>query len=111
MAYLAIFSTDMLWESCFKFNFEQLSHSMCLANILILIVKREKNMKMTVLSYFSTVMANLAIFCTDMLWESCLKFNFEQLFHSMCVTNIAILLILGKNIMKIAILGHFSWKL
>ena len=30
---LAIFSTGMLWESCSKFNLEQLSHSMSVANI------------------------------------------------------------------------------
>ena len=54
-------------------------------------------MKMTVFSYFSSVMANLAILSTDMLWESCLKFNLEQLSHSMCVTNIAILLDIWKK--------------
>ena len=54
-------------------------------------------MKMTVFSYFSSVMANLAILSTDMLWESCLKFNLEQLSHSMFVTNIAILLDIWKK--------------
>ena len=57
-------------------------------------------MKRTVLSHFSTVMANLAIFSKDMLWESCLKFNLEQLSHSMCRANIAILLDIGKKPQK-----------
>ena len=34
----AIFATDMLWENCFKFNFEQLSHSMSVENIVSLAV-------------------------------------------------------------------------
>ena len=38
---LAIFSTGMLWESCSKFNLEQLSHSMSVANIASLAVARE----------------------------------------------------------------------
>ena len=33
MAKLAIFDTDMLWESCLKFHLEQHSHSMSEANI------------------------------------------------------------------------------
>ena len=40
-AELAIFSTDMLWESCSKFNLEQLSHSKSVANITSLAVARE----------------------------------------------------------------------
>ena len=40
-AKLEIFSTDMLWESCSKFNLEQLSHSMSVANIVSLAVARE----------------------------------------------------------------------
>ena len=35
------------------------------------------------------ITAKLAIFTTDMLWESCLKFDFEQLSHSMFCKNIA----------------------
>ena len=41
LAKLAIFATDMLWESCLKFNLEQLSHSMSVANIASLAVARE----------------------------------------------------------------------
>ena len=35
--------------------------------------------------------AELAIFATDILWESCPKQDFKQLFHSMSVQNMAIL--------------------
>ena len=35
------------------------------------------------------ITAKLAIFTTDMLWESCSKVNFKQRFHSMSVANIA----------------------
>ena len=35
------------------------------------------------------ITAKLTIFFTDMLWESCLKFDFEQLSHSMFCKNIA----------------------
>ena len=38
LAKLAIFATDMLWESCSKLNFKQLSHSMSVANIASLAV-------------------------------------------------------------------------
>ena len=40
-------------------------------------------------SLATTKLAKLAIFATDMLWESCLKFDFEQLSHSMFCKNIA----------------------
>ena len=40
-AKLAIFATDMLWESCLKLNLEQLSHSMSVANITSLAVAKE----------------------------------------------------------------------
>ena len=35
------------------------------------------------------ILAKLAIFATDILWESCSKFNLEQLSQSMFVANIA----------------------
>ena len=35
------------------------------------------------------ITAKLAMFTTDMLWESCLKFDFEQLSHSMFCKTIA----------------------
>ena len=38
LAKLSIFATDMLWESCSKLNFEQLSHSMPVENIASLTV-------------------------------------------------------------------------
>ena len=40
-AKLAIFATDMLWESCSKLNSKQLSYSMSVANIASLAVARE----------------------------------------------------------------------
>ena len=49
------------------------------------------------------ITAKLAIFATDMLWESCLKFNFEQLSHSMSVANIPSLAVA----MEIVILGYW----
>ena len=39
--------------------------------------------------YIFFISAKLAIFDTDMLWESCLEFNLEQLSHSMFCKNIA----------------------
>ena len=79
LAKLAIFATDMLWESCLKFNLEQLSHSMSVANIASLAVARE--------TYFPWIRAKLSIFATDMLWKSCSKLNLEQLPHSMSIAN------------------------
>ena len=38
LAKLAKFAADMLWESCSKSNFKQLSHSMSVANIISLSV-------------------------------------------------------------------------
>ena len=58
----------MLWENCLKFSLEQLSHSMSVANIASLaslVVARETR--------FPWILAKLAIFVTDMLWESCSK--------------------------------------
>ena len=43
-AKLAIFATDMLWESCLEFNLEQLSHSMFCKNIACLAVAREHHL-------------------------------------------------------------------
>ena len=40
-AKLAIFATDILWESCSKLNLKQLSYSMSVANIASLAVARE----------------------------------------------------------------------
>ena len=37
MAILAIFYADMLLKNCHKFNLEQLSHSMSVANVAIFI--------------------------------------------------------------------------
>ena len=42
------------------------------------------------------ITAKLAIFTTDMLWESCLKFDFEQLSHSMFCKKIAHLAVAMK---------------
>ena len=46
-AKLAIFTTDMPWESCLKFDFEQLSHSMFCKNIACFAVAREHNRVVT----------------------------------------------------------------
>ena len=91
LAKLAIFATDMLWESCLKFNLEQLSHSMSVANIASLAVARE--------TYFPWIRAKLAIFATDMLWKSCSKFYFEHFCHNMFCQNIVSLVII--KIMKL----------
>ena len=65
LAKLAIFATDMLWESCSKLNFEQLSHSMSVSKINGYARIQGKT------SFLAT--AKLAIFATDILWESCSK--------------------------------------
>ena len=93
-AKLAIFPTDMLWESCSKLNFKQLSHSMSVANIASLaslVVARETR--------FPWILAKLAIFATDMLWESCSKFYSEHFCHNMFCQNIVSLVII--KIMKL----------
>ena len=56
-AKLAIFSTDMLWESCSKFDLEHLSHSMSVVNITSLVVATE--------TCDPWILAKLAIFATD----------------------------------------------
>ena len=76
----------MLWESCLKFNFEQLSHSMSVPNMACL----ASAMK----TCDPWIPAKLAIFATDMLWKSCSKLNFKQLCHSMSVANIASLAVI-----------------
>ena len=81
----------MLWENCFKFNLEQLSNSMSVANIASLEVARE--------TYFPWIRAKLSIFATDMLWESCSKFYFEYFCYNMFCQNIVILVII--KIMKL----------
>ena len=48
----------------------------------------------TNLMYIHCITAKLAIFSTDMPWESCSKLNFEQLSHSMPVENIASLAVI-----------------
>ena len=70
----------MLWESCLKSNFEQLSHSMFCKNIASLAVAKE--------TYFPWIRAKLAIFLQNILWENCSKFNFEQISHNMYCKNI-----------------------
>ena len=85
-AKLAIFPTDMLWESCSELNFRQFFHSMSVANMASLAGIQG--------SQVSIATAKLAIFATDMLWESCSKLNFEQLSHSMPVENIASLIVI-----------------
>ena len=45
--------------------------------------------------------AKLAIFATDILWESCSKKDFKQLFHSMSVQNMTILAV-AKEIVVLA---------
>ena len=45
----------------------------------------------------SLATAKLAIFATDILWESCSKLNFEQLSHTMSIVNVAILAVARKN--------------
>ena len=64
-----------------KLNLEQLSHSMSVANIASLAVAWE--------TCDPQLLAKQAIFATDMLWGSCLKFEFEQLSYSMFYKNIA----------------------
>ena len=49
----------MLWESCSKLNFKQLSHSMSIANIASLAVAME--------TCDPWILAKLAIFATDIL--------------------------------------------
>ena len=79
-AKLAIFTTDMLWESCLKFDFEQLSHSMFCKNIA-----RLASIQGTPVSIAT---AKRAIFLQNILWESCSKLNSKQLSHSMYSKNI-----------------------
>ena len=90
----------MLWESCSKLNFKQLSHSMSVAYIASLAVAME--------TCDPWMLAKLAIFATDMLWESCSKSNLKQLSHSMSVANIASF---KKNLCKIFFQKYiFVWN-
>ena len=75
---LVIFATDILWESCFKFDLDQLSYCMSVANITSLAVAN-----------VCLATSKIAIFATDMLRKSCSKFNLDQLSLSMYVANIA----------------------
>ena len=58
-AKLAIFYTNMLRESCFKFNSEQLSRGMSVANIARFAIAME--------IYDPWILAKVAIFATDIL--------------------------------------------
>ena len=49
----------------------------------------------------SLATAKLAIFATDILWESCSKLNFEQLSHTMSIVNVAILAVARKNMSNV----------
>ena len=80
MAELLIFLQYILWESCSKLNFEQLSHSMFCKNIVSLAVAKE--------TYFPWIRAKQVIFLQNILWENCLKFNFKQISHDMYCKNI-----------------------
>ena len=91
LAKQTIFLQDILWESCSKSNFKQLSHGMSVANIASLAVARE--------TYFPWIRAKLSIFATDMLWKSCSKFYFEHFCHNMFCQNIVSLVII--KIMKL----------
>ena len=46
---------------------------------------------MVAMHNFSLATAKISIFLQNMLWKTCRKLNFEQLFHSMSVQNMAIL--------------------
>ena len=76
----------MLWESCLKFNSEQLSHSMSVLNIASLVVAME--------TCDPWILAKLAIFATDIFWESCSKFHFKHICHNMFYQNIVSLVII-----------------
>ena len=88
-AKIAIFATDMLWESCLEFNFEQLSQSMFCKNIARLASIQG--------SQVSIATAKLAIFLQNILWESCSKFNFKQLSHNMYCKNVDSLAVAKQN--------------
>ena len=62
----------MLWESC--------SHSRSVLNIASLAVAME--------TCDPWILAKLAIFATDMLWESCSKFHYKHFCHNMFYQNI-----------------------
>ena len=66
--------------------------------------------KINNLMYIYYITAKLAIFATDMLWESCSKLNFEQLAHSMSVENIASLAVMWKIYIKLVQLSIFLKK-
>ena len=68
-AKLAIFLQNILWESCLKLDFEQLSHSMFCKNIASLAAARE--------TCDPWILAKRAIFLQNILWKSCSKSNFE----------------------------------
>ena len=69
-----------------KLNFEQLSHSMFCKNIASLAVAME--------TCDPWILAKLAIFATDILWESCSKFHFKHICHNMFSQNIVSLVII-----------------
>ena len=88
-AKLGIFLQNILWESCLKCDFEQLSHSMSVRNIAPSYGFYEKCV--------SLATAKRAIFVTGMLWESCSNSHFKQLSHSMFCRNIPSLAVFFKN--------------
>ena len=47
-------------------------------------------MNMVAMHNFSLATAKISIFLQNMLWKTCRKLNFEQLFHSMSVANMNI---------------------
>ena len=59
---------------------------MCVANITSLVVAME--------TCYPWILAKLAIFATDMLWESCSKFHFKHTCHNMFYQNIVSLVII-----------------
>ena len=71
----------MLWDSCLKLHFEQLSHSIFCKNIASLAVAME--------TCVPWLLAKQAIFVQNILWEKYLRLNSKQLPHSMSVANIA----------------------
>ena len=90
-AKLAIFLQNILWESCSKFNLEQLSHSMFCKNIA-----RLASIQGTPVSIAT---AKRAIFLQNILWESCSKFNSKQYSNSIFGQNIDSLAVARENIL------------
>ena len=80
---------------CLKYSLldnKQLSQSMSWAK-----VKNSWNIRPLLGSWCTIATAKPQIFSTDMLWESCSKWYFEQLLHSICCTNTYSLVVMPKN--------------